>query len=256
MASTTTRESPAGLARATEDGDNGNPAYHSLSSACGLTLHAYRSDHVEGRIERSLEREGVGHANDLIELVRRDRRARERFRRMLAISVTGRFRDPQQFDLLSEKVLPDLLARVRELRVWSAGCSNGLELVSVATLLDRAGALDTARLLGSDVLAENIEIARAGGVDGIPASAAVASRCRWEVRDLITDPPPDARFDLILCRNVAIYFTRETRAKVMAMFAGALTRGGVLMLGRSERLMEPRHYGLEHFADHCYRRAL
>jgi chemotaxis protein methyltransferase CheR len=173
---------------------------------------------------------------------------------MLAISVTGRFRDPQQFDLLAEKVIPDLLNRVDDVRVWSAGCSTGLELLSVATLLDRSGALDRARLLGSDVLAENIDIARAGGTDGIPASAAIAARCRWEVRDLITDPAPDGQFDLILCRNVAIYFTRETRAALMAMLGRALARGGVLMLGRSERLIEPRDYGLEHYADHCYRR--
>src|SRR5690348_4661283 len=160
--------------RATQD-ENGRPAYDSLSSAVGLSLHGYRADHVDGRITRSLEREGLGNADDLIDLVRRDARARERFRRMLAISVTGRFRDPHQFELLSSTVLPDLLTRFDGLRVWSAGCSNGLELLSVAMLLDRAGALERTALLGSDVLAENIEIARAGTVDEIPAPATIAS---------------------------------------------------------------------------------
>src|SRR5689334_18360507 len=173
MAPTTTRESPA------------DHAFNSLSSASGLTLHAYKRDHVAGRIQRSLERERLGHTDDLIALVRRDASARARFRRMLAISVTGRFRDPRQFDLLSEKILPDLLGRVDTLRVWSAGCSTGQELTSVGMLVDHLGALDRARLLGSDVLAENIEIARAGSLDGVPGTPAIAARCRWEVRDLI-----------------------------------------------------------------------
>ena len=253
MAPTTTRESPPGPAPAT-DGDTGQRAWHQLSTACGLSLHAYRPGHVAGRIERSLERERLNHADDLIALVRRDAGARARFRRMLAISVTGRFRDPQQFDLLSETVLPYLLERTDALRVWSAGCSTGLELMSVGMLLDRAGALDRARLLGSDVLAENIETARAGGMDGVPASATLLAHCRWEVRDLITDSPPDGSFDLILCRNVAIYFRDQTRAALMAMFGRALARGGILMLGRSERLIDPALAGLEHFAEHCYRR--
>jgi chemotaxis protein methyltransferase CheR len=254
MAPITTRESPPADTRAGET-DSGKP-WQSLATACGLSLHAYRPDHVNGRIERSLEREGLSNADDLIALVRRDASARSRFRRMVAISVTGRFRDPQQFDLLGDEVLPDLLRRVDTLRVWSAGCSTGLELISVAMLVDHLGGLDRARLLGSDVLAENVETARAGGEDGVPASAAVAARCRFEVRDLITDGPPDGAFDLILCRNVAIYFTDATRAALMAMFARSLARGGVLMLGRSERLIDPARYGLVPYADHCYRRPL
>src|SRR3954463_12786639 len=105
MAPTTTRESPHGPAPAAHS-ETGQRAWHQLSTACGLSLHAYRSDHVAGRIERSLDRERLNHPDDLTALVRRAAAARARFRRMLAISVTGRFRDPQQFDLLSEKVLP------------------------------------------------------------------------------------------------------------------------------------------------------
>jgi chemotaxis protein methyltransferase CheR len=255
MASTSTRESPRSSAPAS-DSDTGIRAWQSLSTACGLSLHAYRRDHVAARIERAVERERLNDADELTALVRRDASARARFRRTVAISVTGHFRDPQQFDLLSAKILPDLLIRDEKIRVWSAGCSTGLELTSVATLLDRAGALDRSRLLGSDVLAENIEAARARGEDPALSSPAIAARCRFEVRDLITDSPPDGSFDLILCRNVAIYFNDETRAALMAMLGRALARGGVLMLGRSERLINAPRHGLEPYADHCYRRPL
>jgi chemotaxis protein methyltransferase CheR len=227
--------------------------WHSLSVACGLPLHAYRDDHVAARIERSVEREGLGSLEELTALVRRDASARARFRRALAISVTGRFRDPQQFDLLGDRILPDLLARGGTLSAWSAGCSTGLELLSLADLIDRQGGLERSRLLGSDLLAENIETAREGGGDEHP-SAGLAARCRFEVRDLILDGPPDGAFSLILCRNVAIYFAPDTRAAVMTMLAASLAPGGVLLLGRSERLIDPGTYGLESYVPHSYRR--
>ena len=70
--------------------------------------------------------------------------------RAVAISVTGRFRDPEQFELLREKILPDVLADPGDVHVWSAGCATGLEVFGVSALLDEMGALGRAFLLGSD----------------------------------------------------------------------------------------------------------
>ena len=154
--------------------------------------------------------------------MRRSADVRDRFRRAVAISVTGRFRDPDQYDLLRDRILPDLLAKDGDLRVWSAGCATGLEVYGLATLLDSLGALDRARFLGSDLLEQNIEAARRGDADGVPPSPAVAARTRWEVRDLTQDGAPEGRFDLILCRNVGIYFTPAARARLMEKLSGAL----------------------------------
>jgi chemotaxis protein methyltransferase CheR len=222
-----------------------------LSRACGIPLRAYRPDHVAERIERAIDREGLHSVADLPALLRRDPDARTRLRRAVAISVTGRFRDPQQYDLLESTILPELTAERGSLRVWSAGCATGLELLGVAALLERLGALDRAQLLGSDLLEENIETARGSLVASV--SPRVAARTRWEVRDLTSDGTPGARFDLILCRNVGIYLEPASRDRLMRTLAGALTRGGVLLLGRSERLTDPAHYGLEPYADHAYR---
>jgi chemotaxis protein methyltransferase CheR len=230
------------------------PRWQALTDVCGLPLHAYRPDHVGGRVSRALEREGVADLTGLIKLLRRDAAARERFRRAVAISVTGRFRDPNQFDHLRESVLPVLLERAGTLRVWSAGCSNGLELFSVATVIDGLGALERTQLLGSDVLRENIDVARAGGGDSIPVSKSVIARARFEVRDLVTDPAPDGAWNLILCRNVAIYLDADTRTALLDRFSRALAPGGVLMLGRSERIINPTAHGLEPFGPHTYRR--
>jgi chemotaxis protein methyltransferase CheR len=226
-----------------------------LSRACGIPLHAYRAEHIAERVERALEREKLNSLVDLAGLLRRSAVARDRFRRAVAISVTGRFRDPDQYDLLRDRILPALLDKDSDLRVWSAGCATGLEVYGLAALIDSMGALDRARFLGSDLLEQNIEAAREGGADGVPPSAAIAARTRWEVRDLTQDGAPDGRFDLILCRNVAIYFAPAARARLIHKLAGSLAAGGILLLGRSERVSAPAEYGLDPYAPHAYRSA-
>ena len=190
----------------------------------------------------------------LARLLTVDPEARGRFRRSVAVSVTSLFRDPEQFELLERTLLPPLLADGRRLHVWSAGCSNGAELYSVALLLERLGATERSLLLGSDLLAENIEHARRGEYDGRAMPAGLRQRLRWERRDLLSDGAPPGRWRLVLCRNVAIYLGPAAKDRLQAMLAGALAPGGVLLLGRSERVTEPRRLGLERVAPHAYRK--
>jgi chemotaxis protein methyltransferase CheR len=136
--------------------------------------------------------------------------------------------------------------------VWSAGCSNGLELLGVAALLEELAALDRAQLLGSDLLFENIDAARGSGLEAV--SSRIASRTRWEVRDLTSDGAPDPRFDLVLCRNVSIYLAPDARLRLIEMLASTLARGGILLLGRSERIADPAAHGLNNYGPNAYRR--
>jgi chemotaxis protein methyltransferase CheR len=174
------------------------------------------------------------------------------------VPVTRLFRDPAQFELLEHELLPPVLAREGErgdeLRAWSAGCANGLELYSLGMLLDRIGGLERATLLGSDLLEANVAEAERAAYDEIAIPARVRARCRFEVRDLTAEPPPPGLWHLILCRNVAIYFSREAKERLHASLAGALTPGGVLLLGRSERIANPAAFGLEPAGPHAYRR--
>ncbi len=139
-------------------------------------------------------------------MLRRDHEARHRFRRSVAISHGAMFRDPEQFTLLEEVLLPRLLAGGKRISVWSAGCADGAELHTLALVLSRMGALERSVLLGSDLLEENLALARAGEYP-----EAVRQRLRWERRDLSADGPPPGRWRLILCRNVAIYLTPAAR---------------------------------------------
>lgn len=225
-----------------------------LSAASGLRLGCFRAELVADRIERGLAAENVATPADLAAALRRDARARERFRRAVAVSHSGFFRDPHQFEALEQRILPRLLENARRLRVWSAGCANGLELWSLAVVLNRLGVLDQADLLGSDLLEENLGVARAGVYDVVEIRPARRARPRWERRDLVQDPPPRGRWDLILCRNVAIYLQPDAKARMHRMLAGALAPGGVLMLGRSERLGDPAALGLRRLEPHVYER--
>jgi len=224
-----------------------------LARTSGLDLAIFRDAHLERRIGEVLQRTD---APDVAALGRRlgsDPAARTRFRRAIAVSVTGLFRDPEQFDVL-EAQLPSL-AGVPLLRVWSAGCSDGSELWSVAAVLDRLGMLDRALLVGSDLLEENVARAQAGP-DPVPDDVRLPRRARlhFEQRDIVNEGAPDGAWHVILCRNVAIYLAPPARARLHRTVADALAPGGLLLLGRSERITDPTALGLERVAPHAYRR--
>lgn len=226
-----------------------------LSLASGLDLFAYREEHVAERVGRALEQEGLEEVGELAERLASDNDARERFRRSLAMVVTGLFRDPEQFQLLERELLPLVVGIRRQLRVWSAGCADGSELYSVGIVLAQMGILDTASLLGSDLLGENLVPAEEGVYGDVRLPASLRVRMRWEQRDLLRDSAPAGKWSVVLCRNVAIYLRADAKERLHERLAGALAPGGVLLLGRSERIVAPERIGLEWVAPHAYRRA-
>jgi chemotaxis protein methyltransferase CheR len=227
-----------------------------LSNACGLELASFRPEHVDSRIRRALQVEGADDVAHLLRLTRSDRAVRARFRRLIAVSVSGFFRDAAQFDLLEHELLAPLLASRRRMTVWSAGCSDGSELYSVAIVLERLGALERSFLLGSDLLAENIAVARRGRYDDLAISAQLRARVRWEQRDLVRDGALGVHFRVVLCRNVAIYLAPAEKRALHKLLVGSLATGGVLLLGTSERLADHAALGLERAAPHAYRRVV
>jgi chemotaxis protein methyltransferase CheR len=246
--------SPEGAAvRASSVGEPADLAQ--LSRAAALDLGHFRPDHVEERVRRALEREEAADARALARLLAAEPAVRTRFRRSVAISHGGCFRDPSQFTLLEDRLLPALVSEGRRLTAWSAGCADGAELYSLGMVLVRLGAIERALLLGSDLLEENVALARRGRYEGHPVPAAIRARVRWERRDLIADGPPEGRWRLVLCRNVAIYLSPTARRMLYRTLVSALAPDGVLLLGRSERLLDPAALGLRPVAPHAYGRA-
>ena len=170
------------------------------------------------------------------------------------------FRDPGVFDALRARLIPELAAMrasSKSLRIWSAACSSGQEPYSLAMLLLEAGFSDwNIEILGTDLSTKILERA-ANGVypqieinRGLPAPLLVKyfqrSGLGWLVKsdvrrlvrftqfDLRNHPRALGQFDLVLCRNVMIYFDTETRKRILAGIRDVLRPGGFLLLGASE----------------------
>jgi chemotaxis protein methyltransferase CheR len=226
----------------------------SLAQASGIALESYRQAHVSACVARALARHEAPSVAGLARLCRRDPDVRASLRRSILVPVTGLFRDPEQFDLLGQRVLPALLRTRSGLGVWSAGCSDGSELYSVVLLLRQAGALQGSRLVGSDLSGGRLDVARRGSV--VPGAVRREARpvLHWERRDLLREPPPPGAFDLVLCRNVAIYFEPPAQQALHAKLAAALRPGGMLMLGTCEQLLDPERFGFAAAGPHLYRK--
>lgn len=241
------------LASAAAASESREAAIAVLSRASGLPLAEFKPEHVERQIGRAIAGGSAETAEDLARVIARDAGARRRFRTSVAVSVSRHLRDPEQFALLEREVIPAILERPGTVRIWSVGCADGSELYDLGALLERQGALGRSLLLGSDILEENLR--RAAAKQGPEASPEIRARVRWEERDVVNDPASPGNWRLILCRNMAIYLRPEARDALHRKLAGALGRGGFLMLGRSERISAPESLGLTAAAASLYWRA-
>jgi chemotaxis methyl-accepting protein methylase len=226
-----------------------------LFRQANLNAGHYRPETLQRRLPaclRALRARSVSHARQVLEaeplLIASAINA-------MIIGVTSFFRDHNVFDYLQHKALPELALTRSGLAVWSAGCSEGAEVYSLAILLAEMGLLSTSYVLGTDCRTDALERARLGVFDGlslkhVPAEWLRRYFCshgagwqvkpelrhavRWRTGDILQAQEPGA-WDIILFRNTAMYFRAEAAAPLWERFETALRPGGWLVLGRSER---------------------
>lgn len=227
-------------------------------------FRGYARASLRRRLWRRAHDERVRTLSGLQERVLHDPLVMERLLRDLSINVTEMFRDPAFFRALREKVVP-ILRTYPYVRVWNAGCSTGEETYSLAIVLEEAGLLERTRIyatdMNDDVLArarsgrfpldkmrrytENYQ--RAGGtgdfsryyaVQGGEAvfSTALTDNAVFAQHNLAQDSSFN-EFQLIVCRNVLIYFGRPLQERVHDLFLESLARFGVLALGHKESVV-------------------
>lgn len=240
-----------------------------IAGRTGLDVGAYKERCLRRRIAVRMRACGVSTYQDYIGIL--DARPEEMPALLdaLTINVTRFFRNPETWAWLAAEPLPALLlARQGALRAWSAGCASGEEpytlAILVAECLERMGHREWLARLHVD--ATDLDVAsleHAAGASYPPAAfseadAAVIARwvepaaggrrlVRGPVRrvvhlhrlDLLREAPPGREYDLILCRNVIIYFDRPTQDRLMALFAARLVPGGLLVLGKVETILGP-----------------
>ena len=226
-----------------------------LSSACRLDLRGFRRSHVEARVHRALDLQPTSDLAGLRARIAADPVFRSRFQRLVAISHTGFFRDPEQFDVL-RGVLREDPAFQRPVRAWSAGCATGEEAWSIAAMLTALRLGPGSLVLGSDLLAENIAVARHREPTTAELGGSVdrALDVRFEVRDLLTQGVPGGGWDLVLCRNTVIYFTEDVRDALHERLARSLRPGGYFLIGSTERVSRAAEVGLEVVRPFLYRK--
>jgi chemotaxis protein methyltransferase CheR len=229
----------------------------------GLSFPESRLPDLEAGIRRAMASAGTGDIHAFAQRLDTDAAVFDALIGNLTVGETYFFREPAQFEVLRTRVLPDLrrgLAERARLRVWSAGCASGEEPYSLAILLEEQGLADQATVLGTDISRAALQRAREAsygiwslrGSPGATASPnferhgdrfAVHARLRRRVEfrylNLAESTYPSAEngtagVDLILCRNVMIYFDAETVRQVARRLYQSLRPGGWLITGPSD----------------------
>jgi chemotaxis protein methyltransferase CheR len=235
----------------------------------GFDFREYAPASLKRRVWRRVQAEHAGTIAGLLERVLHDPDVMERLLLDLSINVTSMFRDPTFYAAFREQVVP-LLKTYPFTRIWVAGCSTGEEVYSLSILLHEEGIYDRTRIYATDINETVLERARegvfplekmqeytenyirAGGrqsfseyylakYEGALFNRTLTDNVVWAPHNLVQDRSFNT-FNVILCRNVMIYFDRALQTRVHQLFYDSLERFGVLALGHKESI---RFTGIE-----------
>lgn len=237
-----------------------------LEDASGILLGDNKQYLVTSRLTRLIAENDIESFSVLMQRLKKDRTLRQRIMDAMTTNETSWFRDSYPFDILKEKLLPELAKRQpRQVRIWSAACSTGqepysLSMVTQEYLMSKPGSLsaDAMQILGTDISPTVLESARSACYEGVAVSRGLSAERRarffresnsgWTINEdikkrvtfremnLMQSYAILGKFDIIYCRNVLIYFSTELKCDILARMAKCLNPGGYLVLGGSESI--------------------
>jgi len=243
-----------------------------------IRLSDYKPEQMTRRVASLAKQLGCASFVSYIGLVERDPAALAQFLDLMTINVTEFFRNTSLFDELANKILPmvPMPPAGEAFAAWSAGCSNGAEAYTLAMILQERLGERPYRIKGTDI--DLTILAKAGSPTFTEGELAGLSRDRrdkffscpddktflpkLQIRrnvhisrhDLLADPYPSKEYDLILCRNVVIYFNDDAKNRIYQGFFQALKPGGVLFVGGTERIAIAQQIGYESIQPFFYRK--
>lgn len=239
-----------------------------------IDISAYKSAQMNRRLSSLMARSGTNSTGDYISMLERDPALKQRLADFITINVSEFFRNKELFYDLEEKIKIYLLKDKRGLKVWSAACSNGAEPYTLAIILDRLSPGIHHSIIGTDIDSTILNTAGKGeyvfndirNVDKqilekyFKVSGAkyvidqgLRNRVQFRRHDLVLDRY-DKGFDLIVCRNVVIYFTQETKDKIYSKFYESLNAGGLLFVGATESIYNYKEFGFEKVSTFIYQK--
>lgn len=223
-----------------------------------IDLNAYKEKQMKRRIDALITKNHIDGYPEYIKLIKSDSEKFEQFVNFLTINVSEFYRNPEQWVLMDKEVIPDLMNKFgKNLKIWSAACSTGDEPYSLVMALSRHIPLNQIKIIATDIDKQVLAKAKVGlysekSIASVPddlkkkyftkigasyqISDEIKARVEFKEHNLLKDPYPTG-CNLIVCRNVLIYFTEEAKEDIYRKFNQALVKDGVLFIGSTEQIM-------------------
>lgn len=241
-----------------------------------IDLNSYKERQMKRRIDALISKHGINSYAEYVLKLKADRTAYNEFINYITINVSEFFRNPEQWALLESEVFPYLLDNFgRTLTIWSAACSTGDEPYSLVMQLSKFLPLNRIKIHATDIDRLVIEKAKIGtyhvkSLKSLPEeflkkyfvpvddrtyqiSDLIKDRVEFHHHDLLKDSYPQ-NCDLIVCRNVLIYFTDEAKDKIYTNFHSSLKKNGLLFVGSTEQMIQASQLGFSTFKSFFYKK--
>lgn len=234
----------------------------------GYDFRSYSKASLKRRVFHMLKEEGIEKISELQHEIIRDKGVFLKFVQNVTVNVTEMFRDPSFYAMVREMIVPRLKT-YPHIKIWHAGCATGEEAYSMSILLNEEGIADRTTIYATDINKTVLERARAAiysdnvlpqyeanykraggkgdfsdyytkGYDHFILDSKLKSSLVFTEHDLVIDHV-FGEMQLVMCRNVLIYFTRELQNKVLNLFRDSLDYGGFLCLGTKESIASYPH---------------
>ncbi|WP_342509854.1 protein-glutamate O-methyltransferase CheR [Sporosarcina sp. FSL K6-2383] len=245
-----------------------------IKKKTGIDLSLYKEAQMKRRLTSLYEKKGYRNFKDYFDAIHNDKELLEEFLDRMTINVSEFYRNAQRWDVLEKKIFPNLLAQNKRLKIWSAACSTGEEPYSLAMVLSSHVPVRDIAILATDLDLGVIERAKVGlyperALKEVPAPIVkqyfnndghyyqvkdeIKKTVTFKQQNLLEDRY-DTGFDLIVCRNVMIYFTEEAKDQIYMNFSKSLKTGGILFVGSTEQIFNPSKYNFESEDTFFYRK--
>ncbi len=239
-----------------------------------IDLKSYKRPQMERRINSFMRTVQTDDYKSFIALLSSNHEIYRKFLDHITINVSEFFRNANHWDIMEKQIIPVLLKDHKKLKIWSAGCSTGEEAYSLAMMCNESRIDLSDQILATDIDNEVLEKAALGiysskAVQTLPSyylekyflpegnfyciKDSIKKMVRFQQQDLLKDNFGRA-FDLILCRNVVIYFTEASKQGLYRKFCDALRPGGILFIGSTEQIFQARELGLQSIATFFYQK--
>src|SRR5690625_3827745 len=245
-----------------------------VKNKSNIDLSLYKERQMRRRLTSLREKRGYANFEDYFKALDRDDHLFNEFLDRMTINVSEFYRNYSRWEVLKNDVIPELLNKNEPLKIWSAACSTGEEPYTLVMLLSDFLPLNQINILATDIDENAIQRAKMGvyperSIKELPLdkrnkyfeekndlfyiSDDIKKRVTFKKHNLLTDPY-ESNFDLIVCRNVLIYFTEEAKKEIYTRFSNSLKLDGVLFVGSTEQIFNPAEYNFEVIQTFFYKR--